>query len=380
MREEVFTNANIVLAGEVIHGTIQIRDGQIADLASGCSMLPGAMDLEGDFLLPGFVELHTDNMEKHMTPRPKTEWPSVSAAVAHDGQLAISGITTVLDAVALGDVKEGSSRITRLKEMIGGMRNAREAGLLRVEHFLHLRCEVSYPDLPAALDGLATEPGVKMFSVMDHTPGQRQFVSMDAYYTYYQGKFGLTDREMDAFIAARKREQQEYSHRYRQMVVELARSYDITLASHDDATLAHVEEAVEDGMSVAEFPTTLEAAAASHAAGLKVMMGGPNIVRGRSHSGNVSARDLAAEKVLDVISSDYVPHSLLQAAMILHDDFDHIALPDAIRLISKNPAESIGLDDRGEILPGKRADLVHMHHSPHHPVIRGVWSGGHRVA
>lgn len=380
MREEVFTNANIVLADEVIHGTILVRDGQIADLDSGPSMLSGAMDLEGDYLLPGFVELHTDNMEKHMTPRPKTEWPSVSAAVAHDSQLAISGITTVLDAVALGDVKEGSSRITRLKEMIGGMRNAREAGLLRVEHFLHLRCEVSYPKLPEALDGLAAEPGVKMLSVMDHTPGQRQFVSMDAYYTYYQGKFGLTDREMDDFIDARKREQLEYSHRYRKMVVDLARSCNITLASHDDATLAHVDEAVEDGMSVAEFPTTLEAAAASHAAGLKVMMGGPNIVRGRSHSGNVSARDLAAEKVLDVISSDYVPHSLLQAAMILHDDFDHIALPDAIRLITKNPAESIGLDDRGEIRPGKRADLVHMHHSPHHPVIRGVWSGGRRVA
>lgn len=380
MPEQIFTNAHIVLANEVVLGSVCVVDGQITDLDSQPARSPGALDLETDYLMPGFVELHTDNIEKHMTPRPKAEWPSTSAAIAHDSQIAVSGITTVLDAIALGDVSQGSSRVRRLKDMIEGINQARDNGLLKADHFLHLRCEVSYPNLAEALDRLAGEPNVLMYSVMDHTPGQRQFVSLDAYYTYYQGKYGLTDSEMESFIADRKRDQERHSHAHRRMVVDLARANGTTLASHDDATTEHVAEAVEDGMSVAEFPTTLEAARSSHEAGLKVMMGGPNIVRGKSHSGNISARELAEKGVLDVISSDYVPHSLLQAAMLLFDDYENIDLPQAIRLISKTPAESIGLNDRGEIAPGKRADLVHVHHSPHHPVIRSVWNKGRRVA
>ncbi len=380
MAEEIFTNAKIVLADQVITGSVQVRDGKIVDICDSRSGLSAAHDLDGDYLMPGFVELHTDNLEKHMTPRPKAEWPSTSAAIAHDSQLAISGITTVLDALALGDVNQGSARIGRLKDMIDGIQEASKENLLRADHYLHLRCEVSYPDMAEALDGVVDRPGVRLISVMDHTPGQRQFVSLEAYYTYYQGKYGLTDSQMETFIEDRRADQERHSARHRQHVVATARARGIALASHDDATAGHVREAVEDGIAVAEFPTTVEAARASHEAGLQVMMGGPNIVRGGSHSGNVSARDLADLDLLDVISSDYVPHSLLYSAMLLFDDFEEISLPKSIRLISKNPAQSIGLDDRGEILPGKRADLVHVHHSRHHPVIRAVWSEGKRIA
>ncbi len=380
MAETIFTNAKIVLADEVLNGTVLVRDGKVADICDGRSSLSTAHDLDGDYLMPGFVELHTDNLEKHMTPRPKAEWPSTSAAIAHDSQLAISGITTVLDALALGDVNQGSARIGRLKEMIDGIQEASKENLLRADHYLHLRCEVSYPEMAMALDKVVDQPGVRLISVMDHTPGQRQFVSLEAYYTYYQGKYGLTDSQMEGFIEDRKADQERHSARHRQHVVTTAKSRGIALASHDDATTDHVQEAVEDGIAVAEFPTTVEAARASHEAGLHVMMGGPNIVRGGSHSGNVSARDLADLDLLDVISSDYVPHSLLYSAMLLFDDFEEISLPKSIRLITKNPAESIGLDDRGEIALDKRADLVHAHHSRHHPVIRAVWSEGKRIA
>lgn len=380
MAEAIFTNAKIVLADEVRDGTVQLRDGRISDISDGRSSVLAAHDMDGDYLMPGFVELHTDNLEKHMTPRPKAEWPSTSAAIAHDSQLAISGITTVLDALALGDVNQGSARISRLKDMIDGVQEAARENLLRADHYLHLRCEVSYPDMATALDGVVDRPRVRLISVMDHTPGQRQFVSLEAYYTYYQGKYGLTDSQMESFIEDRKADQERHSTRHRRHAVKTARDRGIALASHDDATACHVQEAVEDGIAVAEFPTTIEAARASHEAGLRVMMGGPNIVRGGSHSGNVSARDLADLDLLDVISSDYVPHSLLYSAMLLFDDYDEISLPKAIRLISKNPAESIGLDDRGEIAPGKRADLVHVHHARHHPVIRAVWSEGRRIA
>ena len=379
MAEQIFTNARIVLADDVIEGTISVEDGFITAIDTGASRNGAAIDLQGDYLMPGFVELHTDNLEKHMTPRPKAEWPPVSAVIAHDGQMAMNGITTVLDAMGLGDVNQGSARMARLNDMIDGIGEAQAKNLLKAEHFLHLRCEVSYPDLSTVLDCQIGNPHIRMLSVMDHTPGQRQFVSLDAYYTYYQGKYGLSDGEMKAFIESRQRDHERHSEKHRKLVVELARLHGIVLASHDDATVDHVAEAVEDGIRVAEFPTTVEAAKASHDAGLQVLMGGPNIVRGKSHSGNVSARELARLGYLDVISSDYVPHSLLFSALQLVDEFEDITLPHAIRLISKTPAESIGLADRGELSVGKRADLVHVHHTPHHPVIRGVWSKGRRI-
>lgn len=380
MTEQVFSNAKIVLAEEVLHGSLTVKDGVIHEIGSGVSNVPAATDLGGDYLMPGFVELHTDNLEKQMTPRPKTDWPPMAAVIAHDNQVATAGITTVFDALALGDVREGSTRLRSLRKMVDSIGSTSDEGLLRAEHFLHLRCEVSYADLPETLNQLIDNPRVRMLSVMDHTPGQRQFVCLEAYQIYYQGKYGLTDAELSAFIDERKRDQELYSLKHRQMVVDLARGKDIALASHDDATRAHVLEAIEDDMTVAEFPTTREAAKASHEAGLKVMMGAPNIVRGGSHSGNVSAHALAEEGYLDVISSDYVPHSLLHGALLLAETIEDISLAQAIRFISKIPADSVGLTDRGEIAPGKRADLVQVQASRHHPVVRSVWREGRRVA
>ncbi len=380
MAEQIYTNAKIVLADEVIDGTVTVRDGLVHDISESRSSLPSAADFEGDYLIPGLVELHTDNLEKHMTPRPKASWPPIAAAVAHDNQIASAGITTVFDAIAVGDVNDGSERIHKLRSSIESLFQAREKGLLRADHLVHLRCEVSYEGMIEALASFASHSMVKMLSVMDHTPGQRQFVSLDAYYTYYQGKYGLSDEQMKGFIEQRKNDQQLYSARHRQHAVEVAKEHNLALASHDDATTEHVNEAVADGMTVAEFPTTLEAAKASHEAGLGVMMGGPNLVRGGSHSGNIAAGDLAKEGYLDIISSDYVPHSLLHAAMLLFDDVEEYDLPKAIRAVSKTPADCVGLTDRGEIAVGKRADFIHVHHSPHHPIIRGVWREGTRVS
>ncbi len=380
MQEQIFTNAKIVLADEIVSGTLCVRQGKIHDISGRNSALSQAHDLDEDLLLPGLVELHTDNLEKHMTPRPKTEWPSVAAVVSHDNQIASAGITTVFDAIAVGDVNEGSTRVKRLEEMVGSLVHANKENLLRADHLLHLRCEVSYADMAPALDSLANNQLVRMLSVMDHTPGQRQFVSLEAYYIYYQGKYGLNDGEMERFITERKRDQERYSINNRKHVVSTAHNKGFALASHDDATETHVKEAVSDGMTVAEFPTTLEAAKSSHDSGLAVMMGGPNMVRGKSHSGNISAGELAREGFLDIISSDYVPHSLLHAAMLLYEDFDNYDLPSAIRTVTKTPADRVGLTDRGEISLGKRADLIHVHHSHYHPIIKGVWREGNRVS
>lgn len=380
MQEHVFKNCRIVLADCVVEGSLLVRDGIIAEINSGPCDVAGATDLEGDLLMPGLVELHTDNLERHLLPRPKAHWPAIAAVVAHDSQIASSGITTVYDAMAIGDVQSGSMRKKRLEDMTAALREAKEHGVLKAEHILHLRCEVSDPAMQDMLEPLLKSPDLGLLSVMDHTPGQRQFVSEQTYRNYYQAKFNLNDSEMSAFITARREDQKIHSKKNRDFVVEQARQRNLHLASHDDATLDHVQEAVEDGMTIAEFPTTVDAAKASHEAGLAVMMGGPNLVRGGSHSGNVSARDLAERGVLDVISSDYAPASLLHGAMLLADEVEGYDIPRAVATVTKNPAKAAGLTDRGEIAPGKKADLLRIWGSALHPIITGVWRDGERVA
>ena len=383
MKRQIFQNARIVLTDSVILGDLVCQDGLIQEIQKtgtvSAQSFPEAYDLQGDFLMPGFVELHTDNLERHMTPRPKTDWPVLSAVIAHDAQIASAGITTVYDAISVGDVSEKSARILRLQESMQGILKAQAQNILRVDHRVHLRCEVSYPGLKEALSEMLTHPLVGMLSVMDHTPGQRQFTSLDVYYTYYQGKYGYTDQQMQDFVDRRYEDQRQFSEYHRAFVVQAAAEYGYALASHDDAKEVHVVEAVRDNMTVAEFPTTLEAAKASHEAGLGVMMGGPNLVRGGSHSGNISARLLAENGYLDIISSDYIPHSLVQGAFILAEKVKCYDLPKAIACISKTPADCVGLHDRGEISCGKRADLVHVRIVADQPLIRSVWTKGVRV-
>ncbi len=381
MNETLFTNARIVTRADCVLGDLLVRDGRIARIepAARPSAAPSAIDLDGDYLLPGLVELHTDNLERHATPRPRVRWPAISAVITHDAQMAASGITTIYDALAIGDIQRGGDRIDALGGMVAAVTEAQRAGMLRADHRLHFRCELSFPDLPALLTPLASHPMVGLMSLMDHTPGQRQFVSLDQFKTYYQGKYNLSDAALADFIRSRQADQERYAADNRAMVIALARQRGIRLASHDDATLAHVEEARQAGVVIAEFPTTAEAATAAHGAGMSVLGGAPNVVRGGSHSGNASALDFARAGILDILSSDYVPVSLLHAAFKLADEAG-FSLPDAVATVSANPAASVGLADRGRIETGLRADLVRVGVIDKLPFARTTWRLGERIA
>ena len=370
----ILSNARIVLGDEVILGSVKVENGVISAIDGP---FQGGVDFEGDYLLPGFVELHTDHLESHYAPRPGVRWNPVAALQAHDAQVAASGITTVLDALRIGlhdDEALKAEDFTRLGDAI---RQARAAGRLRADHYIHLRCEVAAPDCLSAFSPYQGDSLVRLASLMDHSPGQRQFATIDAYRAYYQKKKKLTDSEFDDFAARRKRESEEFSGPHRAALAERAREQGIVLASHDDATEAQVIEAREHGIRIAEFPTSLAAARASREHGLAILMGAPNVVRGQSHSGNVSARDLCAEGLLDILSSDYVPFSLMQAVFALEDT---ITLPEAVAMVTSRPAEAGGFIDRGEIAPGKRADLVRVAQVEGVPVVRAVWREGERVA
>lgn len=378
--EQIFTNAKMVLADEVVHGTITIDNGFIRSISADITSLPQAVDLDGDYLMPGFIELHTDNLERYMNPRPGVEWPSLPAVVAHDAQIVSAGITTVFDALAIGDVDPKQTRLQQLPRMIEAIEQAGANNTLRAEHFLHLRCEVSHEStLGIFKELIAAHPSLRLVSVMDHTPGQRQFVKYEKYREYYQGKYHLSDEEMEAFILRQTRNGEKYSNLFRKEIVGICQKQGVALASHDDATLDHVQESAGFGMSIAEFPTTEVAAAGSHQLGLKVLMGAPNIVRGGSHSGNIAAADLAKKGVLDILSSDYYPSSLLRAVKGLVDLEGGYSLPQAVATVSLAPAQAVNLTDRGQIKEGLRADLIQVKNIKDQFVVSQVLRAGSRV-
>lgn len=356
MNEQIYTNYRLLLPDEEILGTLIVRNGKIADIQPGITNK--GENGEGKYLIPGLIELHTDNLERCMSPRPGIRWPLEAAAIYHDRDLASAGVTTVCDAIAIGDVNPKSPRLKNYDQMINVICQGKADRRFLVDHYIHLRCELAYPEVYQITEEYVYNSLVLMISLMDHTPGQRQFINLEKFKEYYMGKHGVTAQEMEEFITTRQERHKLYSNKNRHFLVELARERKIALASHDDATVDHVQEAVEDGVVLAEFPTTVEAASKAHSLGLKVLMGAPNLVLGGSHSGNVSAMDLVLLDLVDVISSDYVPQSLLQAMFIIAKKTDK-PLYQCMELFTSNPAQAIDLfHDRGSLEVGKRADFI----------------------
>lgn len=377
--ELILTNARVVCRDRVLDtGTVVVRDGRIIEVSEGRSAAAAAHDLNGDYLLPGLIEMHTDNMEKHFVPRPGVLWPSPLAAVlGHDLQVAGAGITTVFDAIAVGEYAEKGPRREILSQSLAAVKHALAEGLCKADHLFHLRCEVSDPCVVEMFEPYAADPLVRLVSLMDHTPGQRQWTDIGKYVQYNKGE-DWSKEELQARLDHLKSEQDKYAVKHRKAVVALAREHGIPLASHDDATEDHVLEALEDGVVISEFPITMTAACLARKHGQKTIMGAPNVVRGGSHSGNMSALDCARDGQLDGLSSDYVPSSLMFAAFLLHEKLD-MPLNDAVAKVSANIAEMVGLSDRGRIETGLRADLVRVTHTEHTPVVRQVWVTGERV-
>ena len=379
-RETVFTNGKIVLEDRVVDGNVVVRDTFITEVDDRSSKIRDSIDLKGDYLLPGLIELHTDNLEKHINPRPGVRWPTESAVLTHDAQVIGTGITSVFNALSVGDIRDDSARLQDLEEMVVALNGANQINALRADHYLHLRCEVSCHRLVEMFMPLATKSIIRLISVMDHTPGQRQFLDPEKYKSYYAHKWGKSISDINSFIQGQTEKGTYYSRPNRKFVSDYCRTRRIPLASHDDATSTHVEEAVELGAKIAEFPTTFIAAQAARKAGLEVMVGTPNLVCGGSHFGNVSAAQLASEGLATALSSDYVPLSLLQGVFLLTNPKIGLSLPKSVSYASRAPALAVGLEDRGHIAPECIADLIRVQMLNNLPIIAGVWRKGKRVA
>ena len=377
--EQVLSNARIVLADEVIHGNLYLRDGKISEVAAGATAVPGAEDLGGDYVLPGLIDLHTDHFEKHVLPRPGTQWDMVSAVMAHDAQMAAGGVTTTFDCVCVGVSIKHPERREIFRPMIDAVREASDKDMLRADHIVHLRCEVTDETVVDLFDAVADHAAVGMMSLMDHAPGHRQYPDITRFRERTMKNLKLSEAEADAHIERLLGAQEFLVPRNRVALAQRARDRGLALASHDDETPDHVTDAAALGISVAEFPTTLAAAQAARDHGMKIIMGAPNLMRGGSHSGNVSVAELAAEGLLDNLASDYVPASLVQAAFRLTDPAHGMGLPQAVATVSATPAETAGLSDRGRIEPGLKADLLRVAVIEDQPFVKTVWRDARRV-
>ena len=372
-------NARLVLPDRVLTGTIRIEQGLITELREGGDVPAGAVDCEGDLVIPGLVELHTDNLERHIEPRPDVDWPHLPALLAHDAELASTGITTVFDAMRAGSIISGKAGYDDYaRVLVDELLAARAENLFKISHFLHLRAEICSETLLEELARFGPEDRVGIVSLMDHTPGERQFRDISVLKTYYAKKRGMTDAEFDEHVATLRDLQKRFGAKHEAGAVAEAARLGAVLASHDDTTAAHVAVSAKNGVRFAEFPTTLEAAEASHAHGIAVMMGAPNLIRGSSHSGNVAAEDLARADLLDIVSSDYVPSALLLSAFRLAEIWDD--LPRAIATVTANPAKTARLEDRGALRTGLRGDVVRVRRAGRTPILRGVWAQGNRVS
>ncbi|MDP2083394.1 MAG: alpha-D-ribose 1-methylphosphonate 5-triphosphate diphosphatase [Pseudotabrizicola sp.] len=380
MTDVILENAMLVLPDGVRRGSVRMKEGVIVDISDSPSRVAGVVDCEGDLVMPGLIELHTDNLERHIEPRPKVNWPHQAAIIAHDAELASVGITTVFDALRVGSVTSNAKANygEYARALADEILDLRSRGALRISHFLHLRAEVCSETLVSEMAKFGPEDRIGIVSLMDHTPGERQFRDVSKLRDYVCGKHGLTDEGFDDHVASQRALRDRLGALHEATAVAESRRYGATLASHDDTTTSQVAASASHGVTFAEFPTTVEAAKACVQHGIKVMMGAPNLIRGGSHSGNVAASTLAEADLLDIVSSDYVPSSLLSAALLLGDLWGDIAR--GVQTVTRAPALATGLTDRGQLAVGARADVLRVKRISGAAAVHGTWVMGNRVA
>lgn len=379
-QDVVLTNATLVLPDEIVRGHIHLRDGMIADISQGVAPTSG-LNVEGAYVLPGLVDIHTDHFEKHILPRAHVRWDAVRAALSHDAQIIGAGITTVFDSLAVGSVQKDVVRREILAPMIDALMSTQQAGMLKAEHLLHLRCEITGRDTADLIAPFLDRDIVRLLSVMEHLPGRRQSRDVSLWIERHMKEFEVSRKEAEQELERLSASFDEVIAEVRPKIIDLARRHNLPVMSHDDTEPGHIPEALADGIRISEFPCTLEAARLARASGMLNVGGAPNVLRGGSQSGNVAVADLMRENLIDILASDYVPRSLLDAAFMIgfSDEFPE-DLPRAVSMVTRTPAQATGLTDRGELTPGKRADVLLVDRLEDHPVLRAVWRQGRRVA
>lgn len=340
--------------------SVEVRDGRIRSLGTEArgESLP-VLDGGGKLLLPGIVDLHSDALERVIEPRPGSLFPLEFALRTHDRSLALAGITTIYHCVGL-TLSGARKSLLRDNEAGSGLARAVVAAApsLLVNTRVHLRYDIlNTPGLQHA-QALIEVGAIDLFSFNDHSPGQGQYPDVDAYRRRMTEGYGRSPKDIDDHIERQRAARETVCDDVLADLAELCRSRGIALASHDDDSLQKVCWAHELGVHIAEFPVNEEALTAARNQRHWIVLGSPNVLQGRSQSGNVSAREAIREGYGDILCSDYSPVSMLHAAFVLVEE-GLTDLPGAVRMVSLNPARAAGLGDQtGSIEAGKDADLL----------------------
>jgi alpha-D-ribose 1-methylphosphonate 5-triphosphate diphosphatase len=375
------SNVRLILPDRIIErGAVEIVAGEIAQVSEQPQPLATSADGRGLTLIPGLIDLHGDMLEREIEPRPRAYLPVEFAAHELDKRLAATGVTTAFAAVAFAwrksDLRTQENAV-RIIETLHHMKHS-----LLTDCRVHARFEVNNDDTVPLLDKMLRAGMVDLVSIMDHTPGQGQYSDTTRYTQFLREWLGFSDEQLapvysriEQKVAQVQAEPRNWEAARR--IIQTALAYGVAVAAHDDDTPQKVEEQARMGVTLSEFPVNLAAARAARDHNMHVIMGAPNAYRGESNTGNLSASDAIAAGVVDILASDYIPGAMLHVVWKLAER-GLMALPAALRLVTANPADAMGMKDRGRLMPGHRADLVLVEEGPY-PRVRATWRGGQLI-
>ncbi|WP_144634212.1 alpha-D-ribose 1-methylphosphonate 5-triphosphate diphosphatase [Bordetella genomosp. 13] len=377
MTATYLTRARIVMPDRVLErSALLIEDGRIAAIEPGAAPRGAqVVDLDGQTLMPGLIDLHCDAIEKEAEPRARVQFPMDFAVAQVDRRNAAAGITTPYHALSFANNEWGVRNNQTAAQLARTIRGFRGQGL--VDNRVHCRYEITDPQAMDVLESLLDEGVVDLLSVMDHSPGQGQFKTMEAYLQYMMGNHGMDRGQAEAAAEAKLRAATGAGARVERLVAHAQRA-GVPTASHDDDSVHRIATMRNLGVTISEFPITLDTAKAAVSCGLATIMGAPNILRGGSQSGSMRAIDAIRAGVASCLCSDYQPSTLIGAVYLAVSQAD-LTLPQAVALVTANPAAACGLPDRGRIAQGLRADLVAVTQVAGMPMVSHTWSQGRLV-
>lgn len=373
MKKTLLINGRVVLPDEVRDGVaVLIEDGMISALDPSFVGSAEVFDLGGRILMPGMIDLHCDALEKEVEPRPGVHFPLDFACAQADKRNAAAGITTVFHAISFANHELGVRNNAFATDITCAVYAFQTHAL--VDNRVHARYEVTDESGPDFLTAMLENGDIHLLSFMDHTPGQGQFKDIAAYRTFLSSTYNKSEAGLDEILANKEASSHGALERMRKLSVT-ARQCGVAIASHDDDCTEKVETLAQLGAGISEFPVNMESAVAAKSEGIVTLFGAPNILRGRSQSGSMRALDGIIEGVADCLCGDYSPAALLPSVVRIPELTD-ISLASAVAMVTRNPARAVGLSDRGEIAPGKCADLVEVNFLGNLPQAKRTWVRG----
>ncbi|WP_313620929.1 alpha-D-ribose 1-methylphosphonate 5-triphosphate diphosphatase [Achromobacter sp.] len=376
MQTTYLTNARVVLADQVLENSaVLIGDGCIFAVEPDGARADHVVDLQGQTLMPGLIDLHCDAIEKEAEPRSRVLFPLDFAVAQVDRRNAAAGITTPYHALSFANSEWGVRNNQTAAQVVRTVRAFRDHSL--VDNRIHCRYEVTDETSVDVLCALMEEGAVDLLSVMDHSPGQGQFKTLESYLQYMMGNHAMSREQAEEAALSKVRAKDGAVERVKALLAH-AQARGIPTASHDDDSIQRIATMRNLGVAMSEFPITLDTARAAVSCGLPTILGAPNVLRGQSQSGSMRAIDAIRAGVASCLCSDYQPSTLIAAAFAAQAQSD-LTLPQAAALVTRNPALACGLADRGSIAPGLRADLVAVAQVGAQPLISRTWSAGRLV-